>query len=359
MRATNRQLRHETDLLIEQDIKSGRIDVPFVLDVMIVKETGVFPSWISFPYQPTHLDKLTINLRIVQPGTSLVPDEWVEAARSREGCNDSSRARLITSLMLVIAFYAFGSMSVKPDPTQPPVERSGVPLAIEETTQNAKPAAGNRINTKQPPKTIPKKSLSRKDAAIVNHKSPVVDAYLTSSPAYVADKLLINFMPREYDVHGKLIPLGVTDDDPTKSRFYKEGYVQFGRELLQTDNYYTDGFEQWEEQQRITAEGKFSSTLLDRFLLDELDMALRRKSDYHLAMRMVSRSVGELLVSDGEHAGYALIERPPIFWADVHDTSPWSTQERGYSEAQVAACLEEEMENGDEVMIELLRTVQI
>lgn len=203
------------------------------------------------------------------------------------------------------------------------------------------------------------KSLSQKDAAIVNHKSPVVDAYLTSSPAYVADKRLINFMPREYDTHGKLIPLGVTDDDPKKSRFYEEGYVQFSRELFDTENYHADGFGELEEQQRITAEGKFSSTLLRLFLHDNLSGAIEPTSEHHLAMRMVACSVGELLVSDGEHGGYALIERHPIFWADVHNNSPWSIQERGYSEAKVAACLEEEMGNGDELMIELLRTVQI
>lgn len=357
LRATNRQLRHETDLLIDQEIKSGRIEIPFVLDVMIVKEIGVFPTWISCPYQPRHLDKLTINLRIVQPGTSLVPDEWVEAARSSKECHHSSRASLISSLMLVIALYAFGSLSIKPDPTQPAIERSGLPLAMEETTQNAKPAAGNRVNTKQPSKPIPKKSISRKDAAIVNHKSTVVDAYLVSSPSYVADKLLINFMPREYDVYGKLVSLGVTDDDPKKSRFYKEGYVQFSRELFDTKNYLADGFAEWEEQKRITAQGRFSSTLLDRFLRDSLSMALEPESDNHLALRMLARSVGELVVSDGEHAGHALIQRPPIFWANLYQ--PWSIEEREYSEAKIASYLEQEMENGDEVMIELLRTVQI
>ena len=115
LRAASRQLRFETDLLIDEEIKSGKIDIPFVLDVMIVKEIGVFPTWISFPYKPQHLDKLTINLRIVQPGTSVVPTEWIEVARYGEQYRSWFKSPLAWNIIMVIAFYALGQFSMKPD----------------------------------------------------------------------------------------------------------------------------------------------------------------------------------------------------------------------------------------------------
>ncbi|KAJ6788041.1 hypothetical protein PWT90_09793 [Aphanocladium album] len=131
LRATNRQLRYETDLLIEEELKSGKVEVPFVLDIMIVREIGIFPSWMSFPYQPEHLKKLTINLRIVRPGTATVPDEWVEMARYKY---HKYIPTLDTRwhLLMGIVYYALGCFSVKQDPLLPRVEPSMQPVTRQQ-----------------------------------------------------------------------------------------------------------------------------------------------------------------------------------------------------------------------------------
>lgn len=55
LRATNRKLRYETNLLIQEELESGNLQLPFVLDIMVVKDIGVFPTWMSFPYRPAHI----------------------------------------------------------------------------------------------------------------------------------------------------------------------------------------------------------------------------------------------------------------------------------------------------------------
>lgn len=84
LRATNRQLCDETKLLIKEELESANTEIPFIFDVMFVKDVGIFPTWTSFPYQPKHLKMLAINLRIIRPGTAIVPDEWIEVARYSE-----------------------------------------------------------------------------------------------------------------------------------------------------------------------------------------------------------------------------------------------------------------------------------
>jgi hypothetical protein len=44
LRATNGQLRYETNLLMQEELESGNVDEPFVLDIICVKDIGVFPT---------------------------------------------------------------------------------------------------------------------------------------------------------------------------------------------------------------------------------------------------------------------------------------------------------------------------
>ena len=43
-RATNRQLRCETNTLIKEEINSTKSEIPFVVDIMIAKDVGLFPT---------------------------------------------------------------------------------------------------------------------------------------------------------------------------------------------------------------------------------------------------------------------------------------------------------------------------
>lgn len=146
LRATNSQLRYETNLLIEEELKSGNINVPFVLDIMVVKDIGVFPTWMSFPYRPEHIKKMTVNVRIVRPGTSIVPNEWVEAATYQKqiysGC-ETSPTRWHGFIMAVV-LYAFGYFTTKPDPALPLINHKNQPttalsVAVEEAQKHDEP----------------------------------------------------------------------------------------------------------------------------------------------------------------------------------------------------------------------------
>lgn len=45
-----RQLRQEIDQLMENEhVSTDQHNISFILDVMLVKDIGVFPKWISFP----------------------------------------------------------------------------------------------------------------------------------------------------------------------------------------------------------------------------------------------------------------------------------------------------------------------
>ncbi len=59
LRASNRQLRRETNIVL----KSGDVEIPFLLGIVLVKEIGVFLTWTSFTYQPEHFRLLTLNIR--------------------------------------------------------------------------------------------------------------------------------------------------------------------------------------------------------------------------------------------------------------------------------------------------------
>lgn len=81
LQATNRQLREEVMLLINETFKTGKAKALFILDIMIVKDVGIFPTWLSFPYKTKRILSLRVNLRIVRPDPRTVPREWIEAAR--------------------------------------------------------------------------------------------------------------------------------------------------------------------------------------------------------------------------------------------------------------------------------------
>ncbi|KFG81934.1 hypothetical protein MANI_118259 [Metarhizium anisopliae] len=297
LRTTNRQLRYETNLLIEEEIKSGNIEIPFVLDVMIVKDVGVFPTWMSFPYRPEHLKMLTINLRIVRPGTSVVPDEWIKVARYEEK---------------------------------------------EYSRRDNSPANWNIIM----------------DVAYMLSVSIVPNAYLLPSASYVADKLFIDFKEAEYDVNNKPIPPGV-DDSRKKSPFYKEGYIQFGREVFEDYSIQWKDNDEIEEDERLLSRGTFACYQLEERLCGILCEVDSSESKYLVYLRMLARSVGELRYSGCEKPELQLVDKHPSFWTDMSYALDDTTLEGGYTEAKIEHDLIEEMDHGCSDVVDSLRTIQI
>ncbi|EFY96939.1 hypothetical protein X797_011241 [Metarhizium robertsii] len=359
LRTTNRQLRCETNLLIEEEIKSGNIEIPFVLDVMIVKDVGVFPTWMSFPYRPEHLKMLTINLRIVRPGTSVVPDEWIKVARYEEkeySRRDNSPANW--NIIMAVALYAFGCFSVKPDSAQPAVQHNSQPAIAEDATPAKQQAASNKVNNTRPPKPNAKKPKFPVRPNLAHHQSIVPNAYLLPSASYVTDKLFIDFKEPEYDVNNKPIPPGV-DDSRKKSPFYKEGYIQFGREVFEDYSIQWKDNDEIEEDERLLSRGTFACHQLEERLCGILCEVDSSESKYLVYLRMLARSVGELRYSGCEKPELQLVDKHPSFWADMSYALDDTTLEGGYTEAKIEHDLIEEMDHGCSDVVDSLRTIQI
>lgn len=353
LRATNRQLRYETNLLVEEELKSGNVDIPFVLDVMIVKDVGVFPTWMSFPYRPEHLKVLTLNLRIVRPGTSVVPDEWIETARY-----EKDRCYTNWNVLMAITYYAFGCFSVKPDPAYPGVERDSQPAIAEDAAPVKRQAASNKWNTSRPPKSNARKSKIHALLNLADHRSTVLNAYILSSASYVTDKLFIDFKEPEYDVDNKPIPAGV-DDSRKRSRFYKEGYLQFGREVFKDYSCQWKDSDELEQDKRWLSRGEFACYQLDESIGAVISSVHLNDPGYFLYLRMLAQSVGEVRYSSSERPDLELVGRHPDCWVDMCYALDCETIDGRYTEAKVAQDLIEEMNHGSSDIVDSLRTIQI
>lgn len=372
LRATNRQLRHETDLVIDEELKSGKMDVPFILDVMLVREIGVFPSWMSFPYRPKHIKQLTVNIRIVHPGTISIPDEWVEMARYEDNSDFRS---LLTSwhLLLGITYYAFGCFSVKQIPALPRVEsawqqatRQDVLLAERENAriaedQKAGPVGGKekrKPGTTQPGETrqskgkepdvrFPKKKNREwVHPDFIKHRSDTFDAYRLPSASYVTDELVIGIAKLECDANNKPIPLPpkangsrISPWTPIppgafetrkESRFYKEGYIQFSRDLFQD---YSKGldFSEIEEELHLIFDGTFTSYQLYRALVTAIDRVGSSEvfsSELAPYLQLLAHSTGTIS-TDGPLVGkHGLIWRSPLEWTYTEDS--WGADQQDF-----------------------------
>lgn len=307
LRAANRQLRSEVDLAIEQELKSGKIDIPFVLDVLIVKDIGVFPYWRTFPYRPQHLKLLTIHLRIVRPESVAIPDEWVEAAKYTAGFSYQHHCPTIRNIMMAISIYAFSCISAPRDP-----------------------------------------------------QANVIDAHLVPSSKYVTDELHIIYDKHEYEASGRIIT--TTVPDPLKeSRFFKAGYVQFGREVFEDYSTEHKDNEDLENDEYFIARGMYACHQLE----DRLDNTLCGVSDsnsiYFMYLRVLARSVGELTVSRALCGQSVILHRHPGYWVDLHHALDNAEIESGsyYTKRNIARVLKKEVADGWDEMAKNLRTIQI
>lgn len=311
LRATNRQLRRELDLAIEEELKSGKVDIPFVLDVMVVKDIGVFPCWISFPYRLQHLKMLTINFRIVRPGTAAVPKEWVEAAKYDKTFPTSEHSPTIRNLLIAISLYAFNCLSIAPDPA---------PAHIHSDTANAN---------------------------------------LVTSGHYVTDKLLLNFEGLEYTASGKLITSHM-QDTLKESLFYREGYVQFGRDVFVDYSTKWKDIDDIEDEAELISQGMLACYQLENILGAAVSMIHESSSSiYVFYLRVLARSVGALDVSGTRRRHTSVLAMHPGFWVDLRYTLDAETESGRYTKAKIARDLKNELDHGWDEMARNLRTVQI
>lgn len=355
LRETNRQLRHETNVLAEEETKSGNIETLFELDVMIVKDIGIFPTWLSFPYQPKHLKTLTINLRIVRLGMTTVPDEWIDVARYEERRPSNPT---YWNLMMTIVLYAFGWLSIKPDPKQPSNSSNSQPVIENSAIPAKQRGTSNKINHNQPPTSNIKKVKSRKQPDLARHQSHVLDAHLLSSASYVTDDLLINFKGLEYDVKNNAIPPGVSDNCK-RSRFFKDGFVQFGREVFVDYDHGWKDSDQIEEEQGFLLRGTFTSYQLQDSLIEILCGANSSDSEYALYLRMLARSARQLRILSCEGYERQLLERHASYWTDMNYSLAHQSIQARYTEANIEWAITEQLQYGSSQTVDNLHTVQI
>ncbi|CEJ82809.1 hypothetical protein VHEMI02856 [[Torrubiella] hemipterigena] len=313
LRAVNRQLREETDLLI------NKLDLPFVMDIMVVKDVGIFPTWLSYPYPPRHLKKLTINLRTIQPGKCAIPTDWVEAGRHKQAKWEFWRkGPTIWNIMAAITLYTFNCLSIKS-------------TASESTRPNALSGLTN-----------------------------VADAHLSSSRAFVTDKLCIHIAPLEYDAKNAPIPIE-TQDLCKESRLYREGYFQFGRELFEDFSTETMWPDEIDYMRRLLARGEYPCyQLSDRLgnIIYEVDR--NTDSAYYFYLRLLARSVGELIIDGGIPGQDLTIYRHPAFWVHLRYAIDCELLVEGnFNKKQVLRSLKKEMKDGWSEMAANLRTIEI
>ncbi|ATY67116.1 hypothetical protein A9K55_000474 [Cordyceps militaris] len=265
--ATCRQLRDDVTLLINQTLKTGKTKAPFILDFMIVKDVGVFPTWLSFPYKTKRILSLRVNLRIIRPDPKAVPREWIKLARYPENLPrrwGELNTSTFWSFYAALALISLSRLRYKP--------------ADDET-----------------------KGIESAAAPTNKHRISVVDAYLTPMEAtpYVVDRLHLDFKPTEYRPDGEPIVPSM-EDESRNGPFYKEGYVQFGHEVFHEKSGYSDGFETYE----LNLEEKAAGRVASGQLLKHVWECIGRISDYKdeedelaLSQYALANNVGEVTFS--------------------------------------------------------------
>ncbi len=196
---TNRRLRQNTLELIEDTLKTGKVEIPFVLDVMVIKDVGVMPTWMSCPYRPAHIGKIQVNLRIFRPDKDVVPEVWIPAAQYEDCARHYGINIDQWTIMIVILFYAMGRFSGSP-----------------------------RDTIKAGPPSLPEEGLNKLS---LEDQPEAVDAYISAKAPYVVDEMLIDVKNFERFADGKVIR-GFVEDGPKSSLYYREGYYNFGRRIF-------------------------------------------------------------------------------------------------------------------------------
>ncbi len=294
LQATNRQLRDDATLLINEMFKTGKVEAPFILDIMIVKDIGVFPTWLCFPYKTKRILSLRVNLRIIRPDAKAVPLEWVESARypaNISPCWDELKTPTLWSFFAVLVLIPLSRLRYKPAVDATDIK----PVAAATNKQQGQSADIDATGSQ------PTAKISPATGSILNHRSRMMDAYLVPMEAtpYIVDQLHIDYKPTEYRPNGKRIVPGV-EDKSRNGPFYKEGYVQFGREAFHDNTDYSDSWETYELQMEDKAAGRVASGQL----LEQTWQSITRITDYKkeedelaLYQYVLANSVGEVTYS--------------------------------------------------------------
>ncbi|KAJ6789187.1 hypothetical protein PWT90_05908 [Aphanocladium album] len=201
---TCRLLRRDTLDLIADTVETGKAKMPpFVLDMMLVKGVGFFPTWMSFPYPAKRIKKLRVNVRIFRPKKGIVPLDWIRAGQYKADDYEWCQSPFTWNLWVVLLFYAMGRLSPSPANT------------IQADRVVTPPADAMRADTDSVP------------------------AYLSAHAPYSVNEMFVSTHELEYSADGKAYR-GYVEDKLPQLEYYQEGYSAFGHEIFRhdQDDYY-------------------------------------------------------------------------------------------------------------------------
>lgn len=183
---TNRQLRKDTLDLIEDTLKRGIVDIPYILDVMVIKDVGVLPTWMSYPYRPSgHVKQIQVNMRLFRLDKDIVPKNWISTSLYEKSGHHGIIVQQWT-IIVVLLFYVMGRFSASPKNT----------IKTESTT-------------------LPEEGLNNQK----KDDSERVDAYISAHVPYVVEDMPIRVQPFAHFANGKPVYSFVEDQEkPNPSR---------------------------------------------------------------------------------------------------------------------------------------------
>lgn len=323
LQSTSRQLRNDVTILINDNFKTGKRKAPFILDIMIVKDIGVFPTWLCFPYKTKRILNMRVNLRIIRPDAKVVPLEWVELARFPANIAPrwaEPKTPTFWSFFAVLALISLNRLYYKPTVDETSIKSTG----MWQNKQQGQSTAGNITDNQLKTEIIPTAE------SILKHKSSVMDAYLIPIEAtpYIVDQLHIDFKPTEYRPNGtRIIPN--LEDKSRNSPFYKEGYIQFGRLVFHDNTDYSDSYEMDELLLKEKAEGRVASGQL----LDHIWRPIKRVAGYlqeddelTLYQHVLGNSVGEVTYSPPTGNDTWMMTKNTESWVSAYEANgDWRT----------------------------------
>lgn len=278
---TCRRLRHDTlDLL---HVTTSREEVTFVLDVLLVKDVGVFPTWMSMPPSLLeHVPRLQINLRIVRPNRRAIPLDWRYLAQNeQEQINIRGHSTpTVWNLYVVLFLHATSRLSSSPD------------------------------------NSVPQMAV-RTSGLDVPSSTPLAHAYLAARGRYTIGELRFQVAELEYRASGKpILPYVYVRNRQSASRFYKDEYTPFAQCLL--GDYYPPPVA---EPPRSVVDARAQGRMVSWVCFSRLSMMIRTQFGWYQVSRRTPSDHNQAAMNHFFDAAAEQIRAMVIYYRDFPDNA--------------------------------------
>ena len=267
-----------------------------------------------------------------------------------------------------VLLYAFGCFSVKPDPARPLIRRNNQQAPTAEDTPSARkrPSGKAVVSTKLPSGPKAKKTKSGMRRNLEDHQSDIFSAYVLASPSYIIDELFIDFQGREDDAQNNPVHSREEDRINKKSQFYKEGCLQFGRDIFRDfdANDPNKDYEGLEDERNWISDGIYACYQLEHCFYNlfrgRKSLSLY-SSVYGPYLEMLPRSTGWVSYTSCTGHDSLMLGRHPDEWMSAKYAAIASSDPRGSSVATIEQIMAAEIAGAspDEDLVDDLRLLQI